>query len=184
MTVVNIYGKGGHGKMIASLLDHIKVDYEFFDDSDFRNTTGNDWIIGIGDNSNRKKVAENLLSNNPEFLILNLSLYTGKDTKLSSGTIVAPGAVIQNNVTIGNHCIINTSASVDHDCVIGDYCHIAPNSTLCGNVKIGSGTIIGAGSVVLPGIEIGENCVIGAGSVVNKNILSNSKAYGNPAKIK
>jgi acetyltransferase-like isoleucine patch superfamily enzyme len=55
---------------------------------------------------------------------------------------------------------------------------------LCGAVKVGAGTIIGAGSVILPGVEIGENCIIGSGSVVTRNIPSNSKAYGNPAKIK
>lgn len=181
---VNIYGKGGHGKMIASLLDHIKIKYNFFDDSDFNNAIENKWLIGIGDNINRKKVAENVSKNNPAFLTLNLSSYTGIGTTLSIGTVVAPGAIIQNNVKIGKHCIINTSASVDHDCEIGDYCHIAPNSTLCGDVKIGKGTLIGAGSVVLPGIEIGENCIIGAGSVVTKNIPSGSKAYGNPVKIK
>lgn len=177
--MINIYGKGGHAKMIASL---IKDSVFFYNDMDYHIARDISWIIGVGDNQNRKKIAEKLKGS--DFVNINLGMYMASDVTLGKGIVIAPGAVIQNNVMIGNHVIINTSSSVDHDCEIGDYCHIAPNSTLCGAVKIGSGTLIGAGSVVLPGIKIGENCIIGAGSVITKNIPDNSKAYGNPAKIK
>lgn len=177
--MINIYGKGGHARMIASLL---KETVSFYDDTDYYKAKDHPWIIGIGDNGNRKKIAERL--KNVEFVNVDMGIYVASDVKIGIGTLIAPGSVIQNTAFIGNHVIINTSASVDHDCEIGNYCHIAPNSTLCGAVKIGTGTIIGAGSVVLPGIEIGENCIIGAGSIVTKNIPSGSKAYGNPAKIK
>lgn len=177
--MINIYGKCGHAKMISSLLTVINL----YDDSDYHLAKNNYWFIGVGDNMNRKNIAINKLINKKYVNIIK-GLYVCSDIKLGIGVLIAPGAVIQNGVTIGDHSIINTSSSIDHDCTIGDFCHIAPNTTLCGAVKIGSLTIIGAGSVVLPGIEIGENCIIGAGSVVNKNIPSNSKAYGNPAKIK
>jgi sugar O-acyltransferase (sialic acid O-acetyltransferase NeuD family) len=177
--MINIYGKGGHAKMIAS---HLNEPVNFYDDSDYHLAKNYPWIIGIGNNNNRKKVSLNLKHS----LYINIvkGLYICSDVKLGNGVFIGPGAVIQNGVFIGNHTIINTSASVDHNCVIGNYCHIAPNSTLCGDVIIGNGTIIGAGSTILPGIEIGENCIIGAGSVVTKNILPNKKAYGNPAIIK
>jgi sugar O-acyltransferase (sialic acid O-acetyltransferase NeuD family) len=182
--MINIYGKGGHAKMIESLLD---VKCNFYNDSDYDKYVPADenfWIIGIGDNASRKRVSEKLHKECIEFVVVDLGVYVADDVKIGLGTVIGPGAVIQNNVVLGKGVIINTSASVDHDCQIGDYCHIAPNVTLCGDVKIGDCTLIGAGSVVLPGIEIGENCIIGAGSVVTKNIPSNSKAYGNPAKIK
>lgn len=179
--MINIYGKGGHAKMIASLLKDETC--KFYDDSDYIYTKDIFWFIGVGDNVNRKRIATNQLKN-ATFLSINKATYTCSDLIHGDGVLIAPGAVIQNGVTIGNHSIINTSASVDHDCQIGNFCHVAPNTTLCGGVKVGNGTIIGAGSVVLPCIEIGENCIIGAGSVVNRNIPSNSKAYGNPAKIK
>jgi sugar O-acyltransferase (sialic acid O-acetyltransferase NeuD family) len=177
--MINIYGKGGHARMIASLTEET---VSFYDDTDYHKAKDLLWIIGVGDNQNRKKIADRLKGS--EFINIDLGTYVASDVILGEGVVIGPGAVIQNGVTLGNHVIINTSASVDHDCEIGDFCHIAPNSTLCGEVKIGSGTLIGAGSVVIPGIEIGENCIIGAGSVVTKNIPSNSKAYGNPAKIK
>jgi sugar O-acyltransferase (sialic acid O-acetyltransferase NeuD family) len=177
--MINMYGKGGHARMIASLTEET---VSFYDDSDYYKAKDLLWIIGVGNNQDRKKVAERLIDS--EFVSIDLGTYVASDVTMGEGILIAPGAVVQNGVTLGNHVIVNTSASVDHDCEIGDYCHIAPNTTLCGAVKIGAGTLIGAGSVVLPCIEIGENCIIGAGSVVTKNIPSNSKVYGNPAKIK
>ncbi len=177
--MINIYGKGGHARMIASLLEET---VSFYNDTDYYKAKDHPWIIGIGDNANRKKIAERL--KHSEFINIDLAVYVASDVNIGIGSLIAPGAIIQNTVSIGKHVIINTSASIDHDCEIGDYCHIAPNTTLCGAAKIGAGTIIGAGSVILPGIEVGENCIIGAGSVVTRNIPSGSKAYGNPAKIK
>jgi sugar O-acyltransferase (sialic acid O-acetyltransferase NeuD family) len=176
--MINIYGKGGHARMIASLLEYSVL---FYDENDFLEAKNHPWIIGVGDNESRKKISEKL--KHVDFINIDLSTYVGSDVKIGLGTLIAPGTVIQNAVIIGKHTIINTSASVDHDCEIGDYCHIAPNTTLCGAVKIGDGTMIGAGSVILPGIRVGESCIVGAGSVVTRNIPSHSKVFGNPGKI-
>jgi sugar O-acyltransferase (sialic acid O-acetyltransferase NeuD family) len=176
--MINIFGRGGHAKMIASLSDQPVT---FFDEADYSEANNFDWIIGIGRIDKRIEIAK--LLNNCKFQSINKGTYVADDLIFGEGTLIAPGVIIQNNVKIGKHSIINTSASIDHDCYIGDFCHIAPNCTLCGTVKIGSGTLLGAGSVVLPGIIIGENCIIGAGSVVTKNIPSNKTVYGNPAKI-
>ena len=93
------------------------------------------------------------------------------------------GAIVQSDVCIGSHCIINTGASVDHECLIADYVHISPHCTLCGNVQVGEGTWIGAGSVVIPGVKIGKWSIIGAGSVVTKDIPDGVLAVGNRCKI-
>jgi sugar O-acyltransferase (sialic acid O-acetyltransferase NeuD family) len=181
--MINIYGKGGHAKMISSVIDNFNLNDSvyFYDDLDYHNAKTLPWFIGIGDNKSRKRVAESLA--HAKFININVGTYVSSDVNLGNGIFIAPGSVVQNSVIIGNHVIINTSASVDHDCNIGDYCHIAPNVTLCGGVSVGEGTLIGAGSVVLPGVKLGKNCIIGAGSVVIRNIPSDSKAYGNPAKI-
>lgn len=176
--MINIYGKGGHAKMIASLLTE---PFYFYNDLDYTEAKEFPWIIAIGDNPSRQRVALNLINKN--YININAATYLSASAYIGIGVVIAPGAVIQNNVFIGDHVIINTSASIDHDCKVGNFCHIAPNSTLCGDVDVGDNTLIGAGSVILPGIKIGKNCIVGAGSVVTKNIPSNSKAYGNPAKL-
>ena len=46
------------------------------------------------------------------------------------------GAVLQEEVEVGNHSIINTACSIDHECKIANFVNISPNSTLCGNVQV------------------------------------------------
>lgn len=52
-----------------------------------------------------------------------------------------------------------------------------------GLVHIGDNCFIGANATILPNVSIGNNVVVGAGCVVNRDIPSNSVAYGNPAII-
>lgn len=50
-------------------------------------------------------------------------------------------------------------------------------------IVIGENVWIGSGSVVVPGVTIGDGAVVGAGSVVTKDVPSNTKVAGNPARI-
>lgn len=180
--MINIYGKGDHAKVVKSTiaLEHCKL----FDDGDYKPSSKGLWIIGIGNNKSRKRIAEEVLKDKEFITIMSAQAICDISIDPGEGTQIMAGVVIQVDTIIGNHCIINTAASIDHDCVIDSYVHIAPNVTLCGGVKIGECSFIGAASVILPYIKIGKNCTIGAGSVVTKNIPDNSLAYGNPAKIK
>ena len=103
-------------------------------------------------------------------------------SKIDFGTVIMANVVINADVSIGKHCIINTSAVIEHDVTISDYAHISPNATVTGGVAIGEGTQIGAGAVVLPNLHIGKWATIGAGAVVTKNVPDNTVVVGNPAK--
>ena len=119
------------------------------------------------------------------------------------------GAIIRDNVDIGNETVILMGAIINAGCKIGsktmidmgvvlggnvivkENCHIGANAVLAGTVEpyceqsvvIEKNSFIGAGSVVLEGIHIGENCIIGANCVVNKDIPDNSIAVGVPVRI-
>ncbi len=199
---VSIIGAGGHAKVVvATLLDRgVTVD-GLYDDAnekwgsqilginiidsvlsllDKKDVTA---IIAIGDNAVREKIA-NAQKNFNWVTAVSPHTYIHASSKLDAGTVVFAGAVVQPNVIIGSHCIINTGAIVDHECVIGSFSHIAPGVRLAGNVNIGSGSFIGIGSVVAPGVSIGDNSVIGAGSVVLSDVPSNTIAFGVPAKAR
>tara|TARA_B100001057_G_C22854427_1_gene952195 strand:- start:2324 stop:2905 length:582 start_codon:yes stop_codon:yes gene_type:complete len=192
--MINIYGNGGHAKVINSILYETHPNQiKFWNDESFEKEVGDfdpwnnniegNWLIAIGNNKSRKRISE-YLGNDCYITVIHESAVVDSSIFLGTGSQVLHNSTIQVGTKIGKHCIINTAASIDHDCVLGDFSFIGPNATLCGGVEIGEGTFIGAGAVILPYIKIGKNCMIGAGSVVTKNLPDGITAYGNPIKIK
>ena len=179
-----IYGSGGHARTISNSLNTSKSYIFVVEDTsaisaaesqlmireaDLSNVS-HKFIVGIGDNLLRYKVFNRIFNTNTALSLFDATAKVNRSAQVGVGSFCAAGSIIQNNVVIGENCIINTGAIVEHDCIVGAHSHIAPGSTLCGYVSIGEKTLIGAGSVVLPGIQIGSNCIVGAGCVVTKNI--------------
>ena len=187
-----LFGASGHGKVIKEIIEaNGQVDEAFVDDNLNVNklcgkkvlhgeTELSPMIVSIGVNCIRKKVVEKL---HCKFgIAIHPTAVVSPSAKIGEGTVVMAGAIINADTVVGKHCIINTGASVDHECVIADYCHIAPHATLCGQVHVGEGTLVGVGACVIPCINIGSWCTIGAGAAVTKNIESNMKEVGVPAR--
>ncbi len=130
--------------------------------------------------------------------------------KIHETVFIAPGAVVQGNVTIGADSSIWYNAVVrgDRDCIligkgsniqdnavvhlgsgypveIGDHVTIGHGAIIHG-CKIGDNTMIGMGAILMNGCRIGKNCIIGAGALVTQNveIPDNSLVIGNPGKVK
>lgn len=196
---INLFGAGDHGKVVWDIMHtmNLKVN-KFFDDEpsdqDYRGTeiisSGKVWdsdgefIISIGDNLTRKRIAHMLSVQGRSFTnIISDKAIVADNVNFGVGNVVAHRAVIQTGSKIGNHCIINTGAIIEHDCEIENYVHIAPGTTLCGKIQVGEGSWVGAGSVIIPGVKIGKWAVVGAGSVVLKDIPDNVVAFGNPVEI-
>jgi len=191
-----LYGASGHAKVIAETLKENGIEIEgVYDDDASLQSFGNypflgvlntsnkqqEFIISIGKNINRKKIASHLQVSWGKAISKYANI--SDSASIGNGTVVMKGVNINADVNTGNHVILNTNCSIDHDCIIEDFVHIAPGSTLCGNVFVGEGTLIGAGSTVIPGIKIGKWCMIGAGSVVTKDVPDNVTVFGVPAKI-
>ncbi len=196
-TVYSVYGASGHGKVILEILESMGytvndlydddpgkkflLDYKISNDKTILESPDVCWIIGIGDNEIRKKIAGGNLLNYGN--AIDPSAKISKRAQMGTGVVIMPGVTINSSTIIGNHTIINTNASIDHDCTIGNYSHISPSATLCGGVNIGEGTHVGAGAIIIPGITIGKWAKIGAGSVIIKDIPDSATVVGNPGKI-
>lgn len=94
------------------------------------------------------------------------------------GIFLGKQAVVNADVSIGPHVIINTGAVIEHGCRIGSFTHVAVGAALCGNVSVGENVFIGAGAVVIQGIRIGNDAVVGAGSVVLRDVKEGEKVMG------
>ena len=191
---LTLYGAGGHCKVVMDILECMgeKIDFVVDDnppDSSFRlvpcklpDGCFDRVIITIGDCNIRKDISRKIKVNR-YLTALHPSAIISPHCFVGDGTVIMPGVIINSDVIIGKHCIINTKSSVDHECRVADFVHIAPGATLSGNVDIGECSWIGVGTCVKQGIKIGSNCIIGAGSVVVRNIPDNVIAYGNPCKV-
>ena len=145
-----IYGASGHSKVIIEIIENAGNSIKgLFDDDplkkrllDYKVSNGTSifdlqnvaWIIGIGNNEIRKRVAENNLLSYDN-AIDSKSTISGR-IEIGKGTVIMPGAIINSSTVIGKHAIINTNSSVDHDCILEDYVHISPNATLCGGSSL------------------------------------------------
>jgi sugar O-acyltransferase (sialic acid O-acetyltransferase NeuD family) len=144
-------------------------------------------VIGVGDNSIRESINAEVNNTAKDFhfvTIIHPSAIVSKSSiYIGDGTVVMPGAIINQGTKIGKHCIINSGAIIEHDCNIGDFVSVAPNATLGGKVSIGNSSAIGIGATILHNIIIGSNTIVGAGSIVTRDIINDVVAYGIPAKM-
>lgn len=200
MNKLIIIGAGGHGKVIAdNAVKNGYTDICFVDDHATGmcmgfpiigtsaelikwNDGATDFVIAIGNNAVRKKVAQEYDIN--WVSLIHPSAQIGLQVSIGKGTVVMAGAVINACASVGEHCIINTGAIVEHDNVIEDYVHLSPGAALGGTVRIGALTHVGIGAAVRNNIDICGGSIVGAGAAVVKNIQKPGVYIGLPAKEK
>ncbi len=130
------------------------------------------------------------------------------DTKAINARI-EPGAIIREQVEIGDNAVIMMGATINIGAVIGDNtmidmgailggraivgknCHIGAGAVLAGVIEPASATpvvveddvLIGANAVVIEGCRIQKGSVVAAGAVVIEDVPANVVVAGCPAKI-
>jgi acetyltransferase EpsM len=204
MNVV-VIGHGGHSKVISDIIQATKgleiIGYldNKYEGIQFINTLfcgpieaarqmkeeykDLKFVMAIGNNKTRKAVVEMLdLSRRHFITITHPTASISPSAKIGYGTVVMPQAVVNADVVIGNHCIINSGSIVEHDSLLEDFVHLCPNSTIAGTVRVGEGCLVGSGATIIPNKEIGKWSTIGAGATVIEHLPANCLAVGTPAK--
>ena len=190
--VIGLYGAGGFGKEVMSLLpsilpklfpgtNHDEIRLCFIDDdlslssildkevislTKFLESNQYELYYGItiADPTTRKLIASKLknTSAKPIKLIFDNSLILSH-SHIGTGAIIMPGTTISTSVNIGSFSHINFNSYIAHDCRIGDFVTISPHVTCCGNTDVKDGAFIGAGSVIKQG-TIGQPRYVGLNS--------------------
>lgn len=203
MTRILIIGCGGHGKVVADILQqrgaHV---YGFLDDDP--TTWGltrlgvpvlgslatlslhapDGVVLGIGLNRIRQQMVERFGTQADPlwYNAIHPRAVVAPSARLGRGVVVAASAVINPDAVIGDHVIINTGACVDHDCVIESYAHVAPGAHLAGGVRVAKGALVGAGATIAPARSIGAWATVGVGAAVVQNVPADVVAKGVPAR--
>lgn len=196
---VIIIGAGGHGKVIADIINksgdrvigflddgctaETVLGYPILGKTDkCLNYRDKEFFIAIGSNAVRKKISEkyNMLK---YYTAIHPSAVIAMDVEIGDGTCVMAGVVINTSARIGGHCIINSGSVIEHDNKLADFVHLSPGAILCGTVNVGEGTHIGCGVTVKNNTYIVSETVIGAGAAVVKDIDIPGVYCGVPARL-
>ena len=122
---------------------------------------------------------------------------------------IEPGAIIREQVSIGNRAVIMMGAVINIGAVIGEgtmidmgavlggratvgkNCHIGAGAVLAGVIEPASATpviiednvLVGANAVVIEGVHVGKGSVVAAGAIVIEDVPENVVVAGCPARI-
>lgn len=122
---------------------------------------------------------------------------------------VEPGAIIRDQVSIGQQAVIMMGATINIGAVIGDgtmidmnavvggrgtigkNCHIGAGAVIAGVIEppsakpvvIEDDVLVGANAVVLEGIRVGRGSVVAAGAIVVEDVPENVVVAGVPARV-
>ncbi len=161
-------GKNCSHQIIGTIQDWVPGENEVF-------------VMGISSPQGKEKVATLLRSRGAKFV-----------------TLIHPAALVSDEATIGEGCIIGGRSSVGGGTIIGDFVHIAGSmvgqdaeigdfSTTTGfanitNAHLGKRVFVGSHAVILNNLRVGDDAFVCAGSIVFSHVKANTKVIGNPAK--
>jgi len=210
MKDIAIYGAGGFGREVASMIDLINREdpdtwnlIGFFDDgepkgsqvSHFGKVLGNyedlnAWptklcvILCIGCPKTLKKIRKRI--DNPRIIFPNIIhpdfVITDASTfSIGEGNVIKGNCSVTCDVSIGNFNVLNGFVNLGHDVTIGDFNVFMPGSRISGEVSIGTLNLIGADSFIKQQLKIGEGITLSPLSALLTKPKDNNLYIGNPA---
>lgn len=111
--------------------------------------------------------------------------------EIGDNAVIMMGAVINIGAVIGEGTMIDMGCVLGGRAIVGKHCHIGAGTVLAGVVEPASATpvivednvMMGANAVVLEGVRVGEGAVVAAGAVVVNDVPAGAVVAGVPAKV-
>jgi tetrahydrodipicolinate N-acetyltransferase len=111
--------------------------------------------------------------------------------EIGDGAVVMMGAVINIGSVIGEGTMIDMNAVLGGRATVGKNCHIGAGAVLAGVIEppsakpviIEDDVLVGANAVILEGVTVGKGSVVAAGAIVTKDVPPNTVVAGSPARV-
>jgi len=138
-------------------------------------------ILAIANVQSKKNVFKLLKDKVSFFTFVAPTAIIGKFSKIGQGSIIFPGAIISNNVVLGDFVNIGCGTQIGHDSIIMGFSSLMANVDVGGTCVIGEGVFLGTNCTCLPRIKIESGSYIGSGAIVTRKITRSGTYFGNPA---
>lgn len=110
--------------------------------------------------------------------------------EIGDNAVIMMGAIINIGSVIGEGSMIDMGAVLGGRATVGKNCHIGAGTVLAGVVEPASATpviieddvMIGANAVVLEGVHVGKGAVVAAGAVCVEDVPAGAVVAGVPAR--
>ena len=114
-----------------------------------------------------------------------------EQVEIGDNAVIMMGAVINIGAVIGPGTMIDRGAILGGRATVGANCHIGAGAVLAGVIEPASatpvivedGVLVGANAVVIEGVHVGKNAVVAAGAVVIEDVPENAVVAGCPARV-
>lgn len=111
--------------------------------------------------------------------------------EIGDNAVIMMGAVINIGAVIGEESMIDMNAVLGGRATVGKKCHVGAGAVLAGVIEppsaqpviLEDNVLIGANAVVLEGVRIGEGAVVAAGAVVIEDVAPYTVVAGTPARL-
>jgi len=163
-----------------------------------------DWkVLGPILEANRDNIADMVIENDRRNSAIPMLDLKGINARIEPGAIIREqveigdnavimmGAVINIGAVIGSGTMIDMGAILGGRATVGKNCHIGAGAVLAGVIEPASatpvivedGVLVGANAVVIEGVHVGANAVVAAGAVVIEDVPENAVVAGCPARV-
>ncbi|MBP2623829.1 2,3,4,5-tetrahydropyridine-2,6-dicarboxylate N-acetyltransferase [Streptococcus oricebi] len=111
--------------------------------------------------------------------------------EIGDNAVIMMGAVINIGAEIGSGTMIDMGAVLGGRAIVGKNSHVGAGAVLAGviepasadPVRVGDNVLIGANAVVIEGVQIGHGSVVAAGAIVTQDVPENVVVAGVPARV-
>ncbi len=114
-----------------------------------------------------------------------------EQVQIGDNAVIMMGAILNIGAVVGEETMIDMGAVLGGRATVGRRCHIGAGAVLAGVVEppsaqpvvVEDDVLIGANAVVIEGVRIGEGAIVAAGSVVIEDVAPGMVVAGVPARV-